>query len=190
MSVSGEQVVKAARRYLGTPFKLHGRDKNGLDCLGLIIAVARDFGLTVDYSDYDLSGMSFKTAERLLLDHGCGQIDPKRVQPGDISTARNIMNGAATGVSIVSETQGPALFCGVSAIIHCETPAPGLLSPRMRVVEDRFGSLDVVKCQLSGVSAEVIARAMRFYCYPFVGDGGSVAPKEVIYPSAEMLEVR
>lgn len=190
MKVSGDQVVKAARRYLDVPFKLHGRTRAGLDCIGLLIAVARDFGLSLtDIFDYDLAGINFAKVERLFLAQGFGEIDPKRVQPGDIFSARNLMNGSATGVGIVSATRGPKLFCGVSAIIHCETEVPGGQSPRMRIVEDQLGQLDVVGCQLAGVTAEVMARALKFYCYPFVGDG-SVAPEEIIYPSVEMLETR
>ncbi len=40
--ITGEQIVAAARGYVGTPFKLYGRDKNGIDCLGLIVCVARE----------------------------------------------------------------------------------------------------------------------------------------------------
>lgn len=40
-----EQIVAAARRYLGTPFRHLGRDASGLDCAGLLLAVARDLGL-------------------------------------------------------------------------------------------------------------------------------------------------
>jgi hypothetical protein len=168
-TVTGKQVVAAARKYLGAPFRLHGRDKKGIDCIQLILAVGRDFGLVVDdIPDYDLKGLKFKTAEKLFLDNGCSPIDPKRVQPGDIFTACNLMNGAASGTGIVSETNGPSMFCGVSGVIHCETETPGYSKPRMRVVEDRLGSLDVLQCQLAGVDAATIARAMKFYAYPFV----------------------
>lgn len=42
---------------LGVPFKMHGRDRNGFDCYGLVIEVSRRFGhRMVDmFYDYDSS---------------------------------------------------------------------------------------------------------------------------------------
>ena len=52
--VSGTDLVNCARSYAGVPYYHCGRDRNGLDCSGLILRVARDLGLTswdeVDYS--------------------------------------------------------------------------------------------------------------------------------------------
>lgn len=167
--IDAAAVVEAARQYLGAPFKLHGKDKRGIDCIGLIIAVAKDFGLVVNnIPDYGLAGMKFRTAENLLLTNGCVPVDVKRVQPGDIFTAQNLLTGAATGTGIVSGINGNTMFSGLSAIIHCETVAFGYSKPRMRVVEDRLGTFDVMQARLSGVSAETIARALRFYAYPFM----------------------
>lgn len=45
MTVSPTQVIAAARGYLGAPFAHRGRTRSGVDCAGLIIAVARDLGL-------------------------------------------------------------------------------------------------------------------------------------------------
>lgn len=43
---------------LGIPYKDHGRDKNGMDCYGLAIEVARRYGYKLDdvvYDNHDLS---------------------------------------------------------------------------------------------------------------------------------------
>jgi len=40
-------VVHNARKYLGVPFKMKGRDKQGLDCCGLLACVGRDCGFYV-----------------------------------------------------------------------------------------------------------------------------------------------
>ena len=38
-----EELRKFASEWLGTPFKHHGRDKKGIDCLGLVIRYFIDF---------------------------------------------------------------------------------------------------------------------------------------------------
>lgn len=46
-----EEIVK---KYLGIPYKNHGRDLNGLDCWGLLISIYRDYGVELfDLQDYD-----------------------------------------------------------------------------------------------------------------------------------------
>jgi cell wall-associated NlpC family hydrolase len=46
-------IVAAARRYLGVRWVHQGRTRHGLDCLGLVVTVARDLGLPVqDITDY------------------------------------------------------------------------------------------------------------------------------------------
>lgn len=43
--VTRRQIVDAAREYLGAPFRHQGRNKNGIDCAGLLVAVAWDLGI-------------------------------------------------------------------------------------------------------------------------------------------------
>jgi cell wall-associated NlpC family hydrolase len=52
-------ITAAARQYLGVPFAHQGRTRHGLDCLGLLVMVARDLGLgqaaaqdVCDYAHY------------------------------------------------------------------------------------------------------------------------------------------
>jgi cell wall-associated NlpC family hydrolase len=46
MNVSSHDICKAARSWIGTPFKLHGRIKGvGCDCLGLIMGVGEELNL-------------------------------------------------------------------------------------------------------------------------------------------------
>jgi hypothetical protein len=46
-------IVDAARKYLGVKFQHQGRTARGLDCLGLIVAAARDCGIVCnDRTDY------------------------------------------------------------------------------------------------------------------------------------------
>lgn len=43
------RVVEAALTYRGVPFRHLGRDRQGVDCIGLLLAAARDCG----FSEYD-----------------------------------------------------------------------------------------------------------------------------------------
>lgn len=53
MPPTREQIVAAARTYLGVPFKLRGRDRMGIDCIGLLRAVGVDCGYDFpDFTDY------------------------------------------------------------------------------------------------------------------------------------------
>lgn len=55
----GEQVVAAARQWLGTPWHHQGRVRGvGVDCVGVIIGVARDLGL----STFDVTGYARRPA--------------------------------------------------------------------------------------------------------------------------------
>lgn len=79
-----EDIVNEARTWIGTPFQHQGRVKGvGADCVGIIIGVARDLGLsefdTRDYSKYPNVPMMGS----LLREH-LEEIDYKDVQPGDV----------------------------------------------------------------------------------------------------------
>jgi len=52
MMATADQVVAAARSYMGVRWHHQGRSRAGLDCAGLIICVARDLGLTA----FDVGG--------------------------------------------------------------------------------------------------------------------------------------
>jgi cell wall-associated NlpC family hydrolase len=83
--LTGDDLVQQARQYLGVPYYHCGRDRHGLDCLGLLLRVAHDLGLTewdeTGYSEQvDTARMRRKIEE--FCDYvGAGGTDP---EPGDV----------------------------------------------------------------------------------------------------------
>lgn len=48
-----KEFVEAARSYVGVKFRMYGRDRTGLDCVGLLFAAASDVGIKAkDFRDY------------------------------------------------------------------------------------------------------------------------------------------
>lgn len=45
MIVTPDDVVAEARRWVGVPFRHQGRDRNGVDCVGLPIIICKKFNL-------------------------------------------------------------------------------------------------------------------------------------------------
>ena len=77
-----EALVEAARRYIGVPFEHCGRSLHGVDCVGLILAAARDCGLM----DLEVRGYSRHVDPAVLrgyLERFCdrvgGALDPADV---------------------------------------------------------------------------------------------------------------
>lgn len=47
MSAHSSRVVSQARDWLGTPFRHQGRSRYGVDCVGLVLCVYQDLGITL-----------------------------------------------------------------------------------------------------------------------------------------------
>ena len=43
-SITADDVLREARRYLGAPFRLYGRSVAGMDCIGLVVVVGQSLG--------------------------------------------------------------------------------------------------------------------------------------------------
>ena len=69
-------IVDQARGYLGTPFLHQGRTRHGLDCVGLVIRVAHDLGL----SDYDIDHYARAPSGRMMARVLAGELPA--VKPG------------------------------------------------------------------------------------------------------------
>lgn len=74
MTVTREQVIEQARRYLGVKYQNQGRDFNGVDCGGLLLVIGRELGLTeLEHLGYSNSPDG-ETFER-LLNENCDPVD-------------------------------------------------------------------------------------------------------------------
>ena len=76
-------VIHAAREYLGVPYKHQGRNRHGLDCIGLVIAVGHDLGL----SDFDIDGYGRVPSGRRMarqIAEVCQRIQAQAARNGDM----------------------------------------------------------------------------------------------------------
>lgn len=125
-----KRLVAAARAYLGVPFRHQGRNRHGLDCLGLLVCVARDCDLrrggrplcSWDMTDY--GHLPDETRLRNGLAQVMCPVQTQAVRPGDILQFR--VDGAARHLGIAGDYAGSGL-----SLIHAYAPA-------RRVVEHRL----------------------------------------------------
>lgn len=81
-----DDVIAAARRYLGVPYRKRGRSAHGLDCLGLIILIGRDLHVPhEDELDYSIHPSPDFTMLKRLAKY-CIQVPPDTPKPGLIGT--------------------------------------------------------------------------------------------------------
>lgn len=94
------RIIEEARSWIGTPFHHQGRLKGvGVDCLGLVLGVMKELGLTTHYRDrynkrlpftkFDITNYSREPDGRTLKRSLDLLIDPindvNTIQPGDIA---------------------------------------------------------------------------------------------------------
>lgn len=87
LQITRQQVVDTARRYVGVRYLHYGRDKNGLDCVGLLVRVGLDLGVQVDdLLEYDRQP-TVKDAETLRLFYRRQTVerDVRNIQKGNLA---------------------------------------------------------------------------------------------------------
>ncbi len=98
-------IEAAARRYLGWRWAHLGRGPDAIDCIGLIILVARDLGFVAP--DFDITGYGRQTTReemlRLFRAH-MPEISPLKAARGDVLLLRDQI--LPTHCGIVSEKNG------------------------------------------------------------------------------------
>ena len=66
-----ERIIAEARSWLGVPWRHQGRTRSGIDCVGLVVCVARALRL----SDYDSTGYSRRAQGQGFVEHFRGNMD-------------------------------------------------------------------------------------------------------------------
>ena len=104
--------VDRARGWLGTPFHHQGRQNAvGVDCIGLIMGVARE----LQVSDYEFHGYSIQPCAKTLL----AEVEKHLVRVGKLNEACILL------FNIIKEPQHFAMYTGTetNTIIHAYSGA-------------------------------------------------------------------
>lgn len=112
-------VTASALGWMGTPYKHLGRDRFGLDCVGLIIRVANDTGIT----GYDTLNYSRRPNSHEFMREMKDHLDRKHLRdavPGDIVMFR-----------------GPRVPCHVGILVEPDLIVHAYL-PARKVVRERL----------------------------------------------------
>lgn len=115
--------MSAVDTILGVPFRLHGRDRTGLDCYGVALWLARAWGIRVpDLSDVlsVASHLGAIDALDLPAPHGIAPISLASARRGDLVWLWDTSRRRVNHVEIV-ETPGRSvtalLGCGVRRVV-------------------------------------------------------------------------
>jgi cell wall-associated NlpC family hydrolase len=98
-----DKLVKAARTYLGVPWRHLGRSRTGLDCIGLVLLAARDCGQDFpDPAPYEREPQGARLVNGLLR-HGTRVAE---ALPGDVMVFRMGVYGGHVGIATDHATYG------------------------------------------------------------------------------------
>jgi cell wall-associated NlpC family hydrolase len=144
---SAADIVAAARSYLGSQFRHQGRTRAGVDCAGLIICVAHDCGLYLDYQ-HVAYGKIFNGAITLReLTTYLDRVAASDLRPGDValfagSAAHAHRPDPARHVAIVAgrqqETVSREPSSGSPLPVHGSLTLIHAYAPLGKVIEHRF----------------------------------------------------
>jgi NlpC/P60 family putative phage cell wall peptidase len=90
MTSHGQIVASMARGFIGTPYKHQGSNRAGVDCIGLVVAVARDLcllsdavdfaGRRIPLADFYNPGYSREPSKQTLFERLTQYLDPVDVE--------------------------------------------------------------------------------------------------------------
>ena len=126
LPISGADVVRVARSFLGVRYRHQGRSREGVDCIGLPVCVRKELGLPL----MDEAGYAKRSAGREMLDYcraNMVPIDRSELRPGDLLVQ---MNDVVRHIAIVGDYPGGGL-----SIIHAHLPNKKVVECRL---DDQF----------------------------------------------------
>jgi len=94
--IEAAQVVDEARRWVGVPFRHLGRDKNGIDCVGLPIVVGKALSLFPDDFDSGVYGRLPTGQLAARIGQHCTPL--ATVKPGTIIVIQWLVNAAHVAI--------------------------------------------------------------------------------------------
>lgn len=122
MTGDGERFAQAAAALVGTPFRLHGRDRiSGLDCVGLLIAALRAIGRAPgNPCGYRLRSGDFTPLLRHFTQAGFGE-HPGPIRSGDVV---QVIPGPGQLHFLVASTQGDFIHAhaGLGRVVRLPPP--------------------------------------------------------------------
>ena len=119
---NNDDIIAAARRWIGVKWKHQGRTRSGIDCLGLVVLVAKECGI----ADVDQKTYSPRPDGKSLVRRFSEEMDKimlTEMQPGDVILFADSIYPCH--VAIVSEKHGQL------HIIHAH-------ATRRQVLEERY----------------------------------------------------
>lgn len=132
-----EEIVAAARRFLGAKWVHQARADDAMDCAGLVIKVAKELG----FIDWDISGYAREAPQDAMLSicrAHLVEISRSELRPGDLVVLRYGSNH----IGIVGDYPVP----GHLSVIHAQATQPRC------VVENRLCDewLSMVRARITG----------------------------------------
>jgi cell wall-associated NlpC family hydrolase len=114
--MTGAEYVTQVRSYVGVPFRHCGRNRHGVDCVGLVVAAAHDLGLS-DYVPRPYSRQVDSREMREQLEACAVDVTSQEKKPGDVLFLKVLGHpvhlGVFTGPTMIHSFEPAGKVCEV-----------------------------------------------------------------------------
>lgn len=99
-----KDIIESARSYVGVKFRMHGRDRTGLDCVGLLFCIGKDVGIeAINDTDYGGTPVPNKFGE--MLERYTHLVSPSPPRSGQVLKLRQLMWPMHIGILAVDKNR-------------------------------------------------------------------------------------